>query len=131
MEYSVRVQENVPLPSTSLHKAHQDHTHEETINLKRVVFDSLNVLLGDPAAKRPTWMLGLLPSLRDFQFDIEPLLRSALRLARNRCASCETTILHVRTLIQGTMLILQIDEKATPFLEGKCLVSVTLGQVAA
>lgn len=102
---------------------------DKMISLKRLVFDALNSLLADPATKRPTWLLGTMPPLVAIPFALEPLLRSAMRLARNLCTGDEAAILYIHTRTQGATLILQIDERPAPNAEGKCLVSIALGQV--
>jgi hypothetical protein len=103
--------------------------HEEVLSLKHVVFDCLKSLLLEPGTKRPNWLLGFLPPLIVGTSDLKPLLRSAMHLAWNRSSSDESTTLYVATRLQGTMLILQIDERPQLSAKGTCLVSVALGQM--
>ncbi len=102
---------------------------EITTDLKRVVFNALSTIYCDPASIRPAWLLANLSDKVTAKYDIEPLLRSAMRLARNRCSGQQTTMLRIHTHADAGMLILQIDEQNHDAIKGSCLVTVSLGHI--
>lgn len=102
---------------------------ESAVYLKRVIFNALNAILSDPAVQRPTWLLGTISQQITSKFDVEPLLRSALRLARNRWTGSDDSHLYIHTYADGSMLTLEIDEQDISTKNGRCLVTVSLGLI--